>query len=363
MSWREWVADRFLQVRAASGDDYTTWLVAQAAGGSGILSTDVTKTGALETAASLYARCLSQAEVEPDDPRTRAITPDVLAEIGRECIRKGEWLAEISLNGIRVKLTPVTEWEVRGSSPDPETWRVLVTQSTPDGSRDKFVPYMKCVHVRYSTSPRSPWSGSPPWALSKETARLLAALETRLADEAGGPVAHIVPVVGGVSVKKPGNGGTDRYSDPDAEIKAARGKPVLVESTRTGATLNRAAIPQDDWKPRRVGANPPESVVELRRDAEKSILRSCGIPEALYESSGATSGQQAWRQFLHATLIPFVLRVQGQLRESLDLPELRLKMTRLTRTDVAHQSRVVSGLVKANVPLEQAMRIAGLDDA
>ncbi len=101
----------------------------------------------------------------------------------------------------------------------------------------------------------------------------------------------------------------------------------------------------------------------VRRAAEKSVLRACGIPEALYESAGATSAQQAWRQFLHAALLPFARRVEAEFREKLDLPALRLDMGRLTQTDLVHQSRIVGGLVKAGVGLERAFEIAGLGDA
>ena len=48
--------------------------------------------GAVEVAAGLWARSFATADVEPQTPATRALTPSTLASIGRELAARGEYL-------------------------------------------------------------------------------------------------------------------------------------------------------------------------------------------------------------------------------------------------------------------------------
>lgn len=254
MSWRESVGRWLgLEVRQGLGDSYGSWLLAQAVGTSGVTAKGVTGAAVIETAASLYGRCLAQAEVQPGESRTRSVTPALLNQIGRECVRHGEWLALIRVREAAVTLLPASDWEIQGDSPAPETWRVRCTLPTPDGHQETTTGYGGVVHVTYATAAQSPWSGLAPWMAANESARLLAALERRLGEESAAPVGHLLPVPSGIET------GSDEDADPLAllrnDIASAKGAHLLVETTQSGWEQGRCRPPSRIG--RRAGSGPP----------------------------------------------------------------------------------------------------------
>ena len=362
MKFRRWLSKNLLRIehRSSLGDSYSSWLLSQAAGGSTITAADVKKSAAIESVASLFGRSLSQSLVTPEgDPRTRPITADILLQVGRQCVREGEWLAEIRVAGDRVQLLPVTDWQVMGDMVDPAQWRVRIDQATPSGGIvTRMLSYESCVHVQYASSPSHPWVGSPAWSMASDSARLMAGLERRLSEECGSVVASLLPVPSGIDT------GSDENDDPLAalrsDISKSKGAPLLVETTNGGFEQGKLSAPQSDWKAQRLGANPPRELLELRRDVERSLLAACGVSPALF-SDGATASQQAWRQYLRGTLMPFSRRVERELSLKLDL-EIRLDLAHLTSSDALPQSRIVRTLTESGVSLSEAMKIAGLDD-
>ena len=88
---------------------------------------------------------------------------------------------------------PVGDLNVRGQSPDPATWSYECTLNGPDTSITRSVPEEGVVHVKYSTDPGRPWRGVGPLARSNLDAALLAALTTRMAEEAGASSALVIP--------------------------------------------------------------------------------------------------------------------------------------------------------------------------
>ena len=79
--------------------------------------------------------------------------------------------------------------------------------------------------------------------------------ERSLADESAGPLANLLPI--------PADGGDDDDdADPlkllKADIAAARGKALLLETTAAGYGEGMASAPRRDWVASRLGPNPPE---------------------------------------------------------------------------------------------------------
>ena len=68
--------------RSADATDAIVNALTAAASGSGVAPT-VEALGAVETAAGLWARSFASTAVTPTTPATRALTPSVLAAIGR----------------------------------------------------------------------------------------------------------------------------------------------------------------------------------------------------------------------------------------------------------------------------------------
>ena len=317
--------------------------------------------GAVEIAASHYSRAFAGASVEPAGARTAALTPALLSSIGRRLITSGESVHVIDVAGGRVGLLEAASWNVTGDA-DPETWRYQVSTTGPSTTTTRWVPADQVVHVRYATSHIEPWRGLSPLTLAGTTGRLAVALETALRDEAGGPVGTVIPLpqdAGGESSDP------DDQADPFATLKAQintlRGRVGLVETTAAGYGEGRAAAPNEDWKPRRIGANPPAVMVELRRAVEESVLSVCGIPPGLARAEGGES-RESYRRWYAASVLPLAALVQSELRDKLAAPDLRLDFASLAAADVHGRARAWRSLVgrEATMSDADARAIVGL---
>ena len=120
------------------------------------------------------------------------------------------------VNG-RMILIPASTWYWEGGA-DPASWLCTATAYGPSGSSTWRVPMESVVFVAWGSPTARPYHGLGPTAWAAETARLSANAERALADEAGGPVAQLLPV--------PQDGGDDGDSDPlepnSSQISARR---------------------------------------------------------------------------------------------------------------------------------------------
>ncbi|MCY4370939.1 MAG: hypothetical protein OXF41_16320 [bacterium] len=100
-----------------------------------------------------------------------------------------------------------------------------------------------------------------------------------------------------------------------ADLKTLRGNLAVVESQATGNwTADAKQGPRDGgWKPQRLGANPPEPLVMLAKQATAEIWAAVGFPSALYSAADGTASREAWRQVLHAVLAPLGVLVSEEV--------------------------------------------------
>ena len=137
----------FLESEIRSGEHSYTDLViagllAQQGRGAGAAEW---ATGAVQSAAGLWARCLSVAAAEPE---LEAVTPDVLGGIGFDLAVVGEHVSVVQVDGSgRVSLLRASSWNIAGG-PDPRSWIYDVSLSTPTGTHTRVVPADGVVHVR-----------------------------------------------------------------------------------------------------------------------------------------------------------------------------------------------------------------------
>ena len=322
--------------------------------------------GAIEIAASHYARAFAVATCHPAVP---ALTPDVLATIGRRLITSGESCHVIDVIDGAVQLTEASSWSVVAGGPDPASWRYQVTEAGPHTSTTRTVPGDQVVHCRYATSHAEPWRGVPPLVLAGESGRLARNLERALKWEtnaaATGEVGNLIPMPVDASDSKDGE---DENADPFAPlkrtIKTLRGRLGLVETTSSSFGDNRGSAPQDDWKPRRVGPHPPDSLGTLRVAVEETVLSCCGIPPGLARAAGGES-RESYRRWFAAGVQPLASLVQAELRHKLDTPDLRLDFASLAAADVHGRARAWRSLVGKDATMDEreARRLVGLDNA
>ena len=312
--------------------------------------------GAVESVTASYARAFAAAEVSGG---RGAVTPAVLASVARQLIRRGESLHLIDVDTAgRVALREVASWTVTGG-PQPEGWRYQATMGGPTATVTRHVGADGVVHAKYSVDPARPWAGRGPLQWATETGRLGAALEAALADESDGPRGKLiaVPVDGG------DGGENDPLADLKRDIRTLRGRAALVETTAAGWAEGRAAAPQKDWVPRRLGADPPAALIELRTAVEVTIAGACGVPAVLLSAGGdGTARREGYRQFLHGSIEPLARLVEQELTDKLE-GAVRLSFRRLEAGDVTGRARAWRSLVGKDgaMDADRAAELTGLD--
>ena len=337
-------------------DAITTAIVATAGGGGGPPA-DPSAIAALETAAGLYSRAFAGADVQAADRVRRAVRPDVLALIARNLIRRGEslHLIDVSRDG-GLALYPAGSWDVRGSWRE-KSWYYRLDLFGPSGNVSRYKPGASVVHCRYAVDPARPWHGLGPLAWSRSTAALAANLENRLSEEAGAPVAHLLPV--------PQDGGPDDDPDADplatlkADIRGAAGRTVLVETTAAAWGEGRDAAPRHDWKSERIGADPPASLPALRSDAATSVLAACGVPPSLILDSDGTAQREASRRWLSTSLQPVADLVALELSAKLET-DVSLDFSGQFLHDLQGRAASFQKLIAGGVAVQDALVTSGL---
>ena len=151
--------------------------------------------------------------------------------------------------GGRLMLIPASTWYWEGGA-DPATW--TLHRDLPTGLRGSIhmarTAIESVVLHRPGDRPTArPYHGLGPTAWAADTARLSANAERSLADEAGGPVAQLLPVP-----QDGGDGGKD--ADPLAGLKSdiadRRRAPRSWSKRRlgAGAGAGRIRTNKSDWK-------------------------------------------------------------------------------------------------------------------
>ena len=322
---------------------------------------DALATGALETCAAIWSRGFAAAKVTPMNRATMAITPSVLAIIGRQLCRVGECVfVQKMVDGMLV-LVPAGTWDVRGNW-DETTWTYRADIFGASEHETELLPSTAVVHPRYSVDPAVPWVGLAPLRWARLTGQFAANVEARLGEEAGAPVGHLLPVPSPGAAEGDGDDLVDPMAELRADLKKLRGTVALVETTASGFSEGRAGAPQSDWVSRRMGADPPAGVVETYGLSAKAVMTACGVPVSLMTDADGTSQREAWRRFAMGSLEPTARMVAEELGRKLDTPDLAFNFDSLWAHDLAGRASAVKGLVAGGMNLDAALEIAGLDD-
>lgn len=303
-----------------------------------------TKTAAVEAAA----------EVDAPEWVQETVAPHVLAQIGRDLIRVGESLHVARMGAMgRLRLLPCSTWYFEGDA-DPDSWLATCTAYGPSGSETWRVPWSSVVFLAWGAPTARPYHGLPPTGWASDTSRLIAEAERSLADESAGPIAQLIAV--------PQDGGSGEDDDPlkalKADIGAARGKAVLVETTSAGWGEGRGAAPQRDWRAERLGPTPADGLVNVADAAFSRMLAACGCSPALFDDSDGTSKREALRQWHLGTVQPLARILETELSAKLDTPvSLRFD---LYNVDLAGRAQAFQKLVAGGVAVNDALITSGL---
>ena len=344
-----------------SGGGYTDAVVAAIEAQASRQVADISSTAALEAAAGALSRALMMATVDGPSWAQEAVPPAWLGQVGRSLIREGSSLSVIVMRGDgAVDLVPAAYWNFENVNPDVQegeaesTWMARATTYGPSSSHTRLVERDRLIYVRWGTSPGTRYRGQGPTSWAHTTARLGGEVERALADESSAPVAQLLAV--------PQDGGDDSDDDPlkmlRGDIRDAKGKALLVETTAAGWSEGKQAAPQFDWKQSRLGPMPTEATVKLADDAFARMLAACGCSPALFDDSDGTSKREALRQWHMGTVQPLAHLLAHELSDKLGAP-IRLQFDNYP-LDLAGRAQAFQKLVAGGVAVNEALITAGL---
>ena len=183
----------------------------------------------------------------------------------------------------------------------------------------------------------------------------MGALEQRLGEESAAPSALLLPI--------PVDGGSGEDGDPLANLKTdiakAKGRPVLLKTTG-GFGEGSGSAPQRDWQQSRIGANPPEVLVNLRKESTLSVMSACQVPISLITDADGTSQREAWRRFVMGSVEPLSQRMAEELSRKLDLPSLDFRFRSLWASDLIGRTQAFQRLVQGGMGIQEAVSAAGI---
>ena len=137
---------------------------------------------------------------------------------------------------------------------------------------------------------------------------------------------------------------------------------MLVETTSAGFGEGRTAAPAEDWKPRRFGASPPDSLPTLRTDAAMAVLSACQVPAGLFMDAQGVAQREAWRRWAMGPLAGLAAIVEAELAAKLDQP-VRLDFSGLWASDLSGRAASFKAMVTGGMDAAKAAGLAGLMDA
>ncbi len=329
-------------------ESYSDSLVAQIlANATGKTTAFATATGALEACAGLVGRAFASAEISGSELIVDALNPDVMTMIGRSLMRSGEIVLLIEVTDGRLALLPCESHDVSGGA-NPSSWVYACTVSGPESMTTHTVASEGVIHLTYAREPKTPWRGTGPLQIAALAGRLSAETVAALADESGGARANLIPI--------PADGEDESVKDLKSDIAKASGKSVFVQA---GDWDMGESGGMAEWKPLRLGANPPASLVELADLSARQVYAACGINPAVFVDSQGTAAREAYRQALFGLVSPLGRVVAHELSRKLDT-DVTLDWRELRASDIAGRARAFQSMVGAGMELDKAMALSGL---
>ena len=337
-----------LEVRAEGDASYTDVLVNALQAMASGREARPTATGALEACAGFVGRAFAGAVVDGPGYAVDALTPAFLALVGRSLVRRGELVCVVDTSAGRLALLPGHSHEV-GGLPSPDTWRYRVTAGGPS----QTVTYAgldaaSVCHFRYSVDPVSPWRGVGPIQAAWLSGRLSAETIQALGDEVSGSRGNLLPI--------PKDGEDDTIDELKADIRTLRGKTAFVEQGDWGVPGGQN---QAVWDVKRIGANPPQSLILQSQHASAEIMAAVGLNPSLFVEAQGAAAREAYRQALFSVIAPLGKLVASELSDKLDA-EIGLSWDELRAADIASRARAFQSLIGGGMDVDRALAVTGL---
>ena len=344
-----------------AAESYTDLLLAAQLSAVSSVRVTADATAAVRTSGEWWARVLSLAEVSPATPATAALTPDVLARIGRRLAVRGEYVAQIVMRGGRLALVEALTADVEGGD-DPTDWLYRLTVSGPTTTTTRRLPADAVLHVMHDSSPARPWSGVPLWATAPLTAGTLAGVERQLRNEAQGKSGYLL------DVSDTGDEPADADATPANPSGPVRGVAATL-GTAKGETVALPGLAAGTGEPTkttaatRFGVDPPQSTVMLRQQVEACVFALYGVNPSMVGLGTVASGQllrEGWRALVNITVAGLARSITPALAAALDTPDLALDLAPARASDIATIARAYGIFRRGEMPDADARAAAGV---
>ena len=194
-----------------------------------------------------------------------------------------------------------------------------------------------------------PWKGLSPLVLGDTTAKIDQGISLQLADESGRSSGYVGAVPVGLSA--------DSFNSLKAGIPNLKGKMALLETGGNWDPTTQGGRPGIDIK--RVGADPPQSILAVWQYATSLVLAACGVPIELLQLADGTGNRESFRRFLVSTIQPVAKRVSQELSAKFDMA-VKLDFSALQAADIAGRARAFQSLVGAGMDMEKAAAVSGV---
>lgn len=321
---------------------------------AGGASTRKLVTGYIAAAGSAWAEALALCEVQSSEPVQRALSPVILAQIGRDSILQGgSFYRTLAVAGAIRLERPLSVYRLAQGG----GWQVQVGE--PSHPVLLNVVDSEVLYMPWQTNAINPYLPVAPWR--NATGQLTREMEAALNDELKGPMGSLLFLA-------------NPYPYPGAESKKTRGKAYseklsrfsgkdrgrLAILTNPSNAMNKGFTSDSVGKPFRIGAAPPQTLALLREQLGAEILASCSIPPAMLLGGSPGPATITARRNFERTIVPARLKIFSEYLSVAFQEEVMLTYPAKCRADNSTAARTVAALEKAGVPLDEAMQLAGL---
>ena len=235
-------------------------------------------------------------------PRAKqALTPTVLAMIGRSLIEWGESLHMLkyrrTAGGVEFYLCPAQhQWTVLGGT-DPEAWIVDATLTGAQTVVTTSAPRAAWLHVIRDADPDRPERGVSPLQRAAISSQLVRLAEDALVTEMRQPTKVLIPLPQGAGVDT----NTLRNDIQDRAYQIA-----FPTTTQAGYGAGRGSAPLTDWKPQRLKPMPEAALVQLADNATARVVAALGAHPSIMGGSGGNGSveREARRQMRKQIMQP-----------------------------------------------------------
>ena len=308
---------------------------------------------AVEAVAGRVSRLMETARVSGGPRAMQALTPTVLAMIGRNLIEWGESLHmlkyRIGAGGVEYYLCPAQHhWTVYGGT-DPEAWVVDATLTGAQTVLRSSAPRAAWLHVIRDADPDYPWRGVSPLQRAAVSSQLVRMAEDALVTEMRQPTKALIPIPQGAGVD------TNTLRN---DIQNRAFQIAFPTTTSAGFGAGRGSAPLTDWKPQRLKPIPEAALVQLVDNATARVVAALGAHPAIMGGGGGNGSvdREAHRQMRKQIMQPMARLIE---ENSYRVFGERIRITWEPGVDaLLVKSRSAAALSKMGVDPQAALQIA-----